>query len=132
VPLFSINLASNVPVYEQIVDGLRYAIASGTFAAGDQLPSVRQLAVELLVNPNTVAKAYRELEREGLTRTRPGLGVFVSEAAPRLCLRHRRRAVADRIAAAIHEALASGLDPEEVRALAEEVLEGALEGARRG
>lgn len=130
--LFSIKLDSNVPVYEQIVEGLRYAIAAGTFAPGEQLPSVRQLAVELLVNPNTVAKAYRELEREGLTRTRKGLGIFVSRSAPGACRSHRRGAVARRIAEAIEDAVHSGLDPEEVRALTEEALEHALEKAERG
>ena len=82
MPVFDIDTASSVPVYEQIVDRLRYAIAAGRYAPGEQLPSVRQLAVDLLVNPNTVAKAYRELEREGLTFSRRGLGVFVSRSAP--------------------------------------------------
>ena len=124
---FDIDPASNVPVYEQIVDGLRYAIAAGIYAPGEQLPSVRQLAIDLLVNPNTVAKAFRELEREGLTYSRKGLGVFVAKSAPNACRRSRREVVARRIAAAIDEAVRSGLDPDEVRALAGELLEKALE-----
>ena len=126
MPVFDIDPASSVPVYEQIVDRLRYAIAAGRYAPGEQLPSVRQLAVDLLVNPNTVAKAYRELEREGLTFSRRGLGVFVSRSAPAACRRYRRQAIARKIAAALDEAVRSGLDPEEIRALAEELLDNAL------
>jgi len=131
MPLFSIDPASNVPVYEQIVDKLRYAIAAGVHTPGEQLPPVRQLAINLLVNPNTVAKAYHELEREGLTRSRKGLGVFVSESAPEACREARRRIVAQRIAAALGEAARSGLDPGEIEALVQEELEKALEYARQ-
>ena len=123
-----VDPTSNVPVFEQIVDSLRYAIASGRYAPGEQLPSVRQLAIALLVNPNTVARAYRELEREGLTRTRRGLGIFVSEAAPEACRRARRDQVARRIAAAFDGAIRSGLEPGEIQAIVQEQLRNALEG----
>jgi GntR family transcriptional regulator len=129
--LFSVDPASNVPVYEQIVDKLRYAIAAGVYAPGDPLPSVRQLAIDLLVNPNTVAKAYHELERAGLTRSRKGLGVYVAESAPRACREVRRRIVAQRIAAALGEAARSGLDPDEIEALVQEELDKALDHARQ-
>ena len=127
-----IDPASNVPVYEQIVDRLRYAIAAGAYAPGDLLPSVRELAVDLLVNPNTVARAYREMEREGLTYTRRGLGIFVSEGAPAACRTFRRQEVARRIAVALDEAIRSGLDADEIEALVKELLERAFEGARLG
>jgi len=132
MPVFRIDPASNVPVYEQIVDKLRYAIAAGVHAPSEQLPAVRQLAIDLLVNPNTVAKAYHELEREGLTRSRKGLGVFVSGSAPAACRKFRARIVAERVAAALDEAVRSGLDPGEIEAIVQEELEKALEHARQG
>jgi len=130
VAALTVNPASNVPVFEQIMDGLRYAIAAGAYAPGEQLPSVRRLAIDLLVNPNTVAKAYRELERAGLTYSRKGLGVFVSDAAPAACKRFRRLIVQERIAAALDEAARSGLEPEEIEAMAQEQLDKALGPAR--
>ena len=125
--VFEIDAASNVPIYGQIVDKLRYAIAGRAYRPGDQLPSVRQLAIDLLVNPNTVAKAYRELERQGLTYSRKGRGIFVSNSAPEACRRTRREIVARRIASAVLEAVRSGLEPEEVRELTLEQLQKAVE-----
>lgn len=119
---FGVDPASSVPVFEQIVNGLRYAVASGAYAPGEQLPSVRQLAVELLVNPNTVAKAYRELEREGVTYARKGLGIFVANGAARPCRTFRRRVVAERVAAALDEAARSGLDADEIEAIVRQEL----------
>jgi len=118
-----INPNDTTPIYQQITNRLQYGIACGLFTPHDQLPSVRQLAVELLVNPNTVAKAYRELEREGFSYSRKGLGVFVTEAAPDLCRQLRLRAVAERIGDALNEAIRSGLDPEKIRALTHKLLE---------
>jgi GntR family transcriptional regulator len=76
--LFRLNLESGVPVYRQIMDQVRGGMASGSLAAGDQLPTVRQLAVDLAINPNTVARAYRELELGGLLETHQGTGSFIS------------------------------------------------------
>jgi DNA-binding transcriptional regulator YhcF (GntR family) len=76
--LFRLNLESGVPVYRQIMDQVRGAMASGSLSAGDQLPTVRQLAVDLAINPNTVARAYRELELGGLLETHQGTGSFIS------------------------------------------------------
>ena len=114
MPGFGVDPSSSVPVFEQIVNGLRYAVAAGVYVAGEQLPSVRQLAVDLLVNPNTVAKAYRELEREGITYVRKGLGIFVANGAARPCKAFRRRLVAERVAAALTEAARSGMGPHEI------------------
>src|ERR1700751_1471798 len=75
---FELNSNSGVPIYRQIQDQIRYGIASGLLTAGEQLPTVRSLAVELSVNPNTVIKAYTELEREGILTTGKGTGKFVS------------------------------------------------------
>src|SRR5438105_13827487 len=75
---FRLDSKSGVPIYRQIQDQIRYGVASGLLALGEQLPTVRALAVELSVNPNTVIKAYSELEREGLLNTEQGSGTFVS------------------------------------------------------
>lgn len=75
---FRLDLQSGVPVYRQIIDQVRGGVASGALAVGDQLPTVRQLAVDLAINPNTVVRAYRELELGGLLETHQGTGTFIS------------------------------------------------------
>jgi GntR family transcriptional regulator len=75
----SLDLHSGVPVYRQIIDQVRGGMSAGTLAAGDQLPTVRQLAVDLAINPNTVLRAYRELELGGMLETHQGTGTFISE-----------------------------------------------------
>src|SRR5579871_1762301 len=75
---FSIDLHSGVPVYRQLIDQVRGGIAAGSLSPGDQLPTVRQLAVDLAINPNTVMRAYRELELGGLLETHQGTGTFIS------------------------------------------------------
>jgi len=75
---FAIDLHSGVPVYRQLIDQVRSGMASGSWNAGDQLPTVRQLAVDLAINPNTVMRAYRELELGGLLETHQGTGTFIA------------------------------------------------------
>jgi GntR family transcriptional regulator len=75
---FAIDLHSGVPVYRQLIDHVRSGIASGSLTPGDQLPTVRQLAVDLAINPNTVMRAYRELELGGLLETHQGTGTFIA------------------------------------------------------
>jgi len=77
VPVFKLDLASGVPVYRQIIDQVMAGIASGSLSTGDQLPTVRQLAVDLEINPNTVVRAYKELEIRGLLDTHHGTGTFI-------------------------------------------------------
>jgi GntR family transcriptional regulator len=84
---------SGVPVYRQVMDQFKYYIASGALKAGDQLPSIRDLAKTLHVNPTTVVKAYTELQHEGAIELRHGKGVFVAEAAPRMSNREREEAL---------------------------------------
>jgi GntR family transcriptional regulator len=76
---FVIDLHSGMPVYRQLIDQVRSGVASGSLTAGDQLPTVRQLAVDLAINPNTVMRAYRELELGGLLETHQGTGTFISK-----------------------------------------------------
>jgi GntR family transcriptional regulator len=76
--IFNIQPGANTPIYRQITDQVRLAVTTGKLAVGDQLPSVRALAEELVVNPNTVARAYADLMREGLLESRAGRGVFIT------------------------------------------------------
>ena len=75
-----LNPSSGIPLYLQLVEQVKHAIDSGAIQAGDQLPSVRQMAEDLLINPNTVAKAYRELEYEGIIELRHGAGAFIRDS----------------------------------------------------
>jgi GntR family transcriptional regulator len=102
------------PPSEQIADQVRYAIAQGRLKAGDRLPSVRGLAETALVNPNTVAKAYRDLEREGTVETRPGSGVFVASRAGARCEAMRDAKIGERVGRAVTEAVSAGLTSEEI------------------
>jgi GntR family transcriptional regulator len=79
---FGLDLHSGVPVYRQIIDQVIGGIAAGTLTAGDQLPTVRQLAVDLSINPNTVIRAYREMEIRGVLETEQGTGTFISQQKP--------------------------------------------------
>jgi GntR family transcriptional regulator len=76
---FRLDTHSGVPVYRQLIDQVQAAIASGTLAAGDQLPTVRQVAVDLAINPNTVLRAYREMEIRGLLDSQQGTGTFIAD-----------------------------------------------------
>src|SRR5919112_3707166 len=75
---FRLDLKSGVPVYRQLIDQVLVAVASGTLGPGDQLPTVRQLAVDLSINPNTVVRAYKELEIRGMLTTQQGTGTFIT------------------------------------------------------
>ena len=75
-----LNSTSGTPLYVQLVEHLKHAIAAGTIRAGEQLPSVRKMAEDLVINPNTVVRAYRDLESEGIVELRHGSGVFVRES----------------------------------------------------
>ncbi|NNF29519.1 MAG: GntR family transcriptional regulator [Gemmatimonadetes bacterium] len=88
---FSIDPKSGVPFYRQIIERVRYGIARGLLSPGDQLPTVRQLATDLSVNPNTVVRAYREMEIEGVLNTQQGSGTFVSNRKPKIDRFEKRR-----------------------------------------
>ena len=91
-----ISLTDGVPIYRQIVNQVKYLVASGQLLPGEELPSVRALAQQLLVTPNTVVKAYRELEVEGVLRKRRGAGTYVSESDSPLARDERRKILAQR------------------------------------
>jgi GntR family transcriptional regulator len=93
-----------VPIYVQLIRQIKYLVSSGQLAADEQLPPVRKLAEQLLVNPNTVARAYRELENEGILAIRQGAGAFVAEGGSPLARRERQRILAERIDMLLAEA----------------------------
>src|ERR1041384_3954417 len=102
------------PLYAQLERGIRVAIATGRLAAGTQLPTVRQLAVELRVNANTVAKVYLSLEREGVVVTKRGVGTFIAEAqVPRAHEKHRERQLGSITDRYLTEATSLGFTPRE-------------------
>lgn len=103
-----------VPIYQQIVNQLRYLAASGRLTAGEQLPPVRKLAEQLLVNPNTIARAYRELETAGVIESRQGSGSFVAEKVSPLSRRERTRILNERLDMLLAEAAQMDVDVETV------------------
>ena len=105
---FRLDLHSGVPVYRQIIDQVRGGLASGVLEAGDQLPTVRQLAVDLAINPNTVVRAYRELELGGLLETHQGTGTFISTQKFRKANAERERQLAQIVTDTIARAGAAG------------------------
>jgi GntR family transcriptional regulator len=121
---FQLDLHSGVPVYRQIIDQVRGGIASGLLTAGDQLPTVRQLAVDLAINPNTVVRAYRELELGGLLETHQGTGTFISAQKMRRADAERERQLTQIVSDCVSRAGAAGFTVdeliEELRGLASE------------
>ena len=128
--LFAIHPDGAVPIYEQIVAQVIYGVAAGTLEVGTFIPSVRELAEQLLVHPNTVARAYVELERAGVVTPRRGRGMEVTPDAPDACKARRKELVRGHIRQALREAVASVLAPEEIRKLVEEEL-AAVNGSKR-
>ena len=122
------NPSSGVPIYVQLMEQVKHAIETGALRAGDQLPAIRKLAEDLVINPNTVAKVYRELEHEGVIELRQGSGAFVAERG-----RAQMRAGILREAQPIIQSLVAklirlGLSEEEMRRLFEAELTGWREG----
>jgi len=109
-----IDTGNGVPIYLQIVEQVKWSVAMGRLKPEDGLPSVRQLAVDLTINPNTVARAYLELEHEGVIYKRQGQGTFVSANAVEVSQRERLKAVSVLMEKAVAEALGSGMTPAEV------------------
>ncbi len=116
--LFRSNPSSGVPVYLQLIDQVKHAIDVGALSPGDQLPAIRRVAEDLVINPNTVAKAYRDLEHDGVIELRQGSGAFVTEngRAGRVA---RVKAAQPVLQAAIDRLATSGLTADEIRRLFE-------------
>lgn len=113
------NPSSGVPIYLQLMEQVKHAIETGALRPGEQLPGIRPLAEELVVNPNTVAKAYRELEHEGVIELRQGAGAFVTDKAPTKKDADRLRAGQAAVATTVERLRARGVTDEEIRRLFE-------------
>lgn len=112
--LTSVDIRSSVAVYLQIENHVQFAISSGKLKPGDQLPSVRELSERLSVNPNTVAKAYRDLEVMGLLFTRRGMGVFINKGVENKCREECRKRIIGRLHEVVAESKASGMNKKEI------------------
>ena len=128
--IFRINPQSGVPMYLQLVEQVRHAIESGGLRPGEQLPTIRKVAEDMVMNPNTVAKAYREMEHAGLIVLRQGAGAFVADNQAASSARHvqRARGVVHRAVAALVD---MGLDEGAIRRLVDSELAETLEGSRK-
>jgi len=127
------NPSSGVPIYLQLMEQVKHAIETGALRSGEQLPGMRPLAEELVINPNTVAKAYRELEHEGVIELRHGAGAFVSAHARAKKLTDTLRTGQTIVEGAVEKLHARGITDEEIRRLFEAVLAGLTKpGGLRG
>lgn len=120
---FQIDTGSSLPIYAQLIDRVKHMVATGQLKPGDQLPTVRQLGVDMRVNPNTIARAYTELARQGVISTQQGRGTYIAEkpdVSALARLRHDRlRGMVGRV---VLEALSLGYAPEELHLVMEEEL----------
>ena len=131
--MFRPNPSLGVPIYLQLMEHVKHAIETAALRPGEQLPGIRPLAEELVINPNTVAKAYRELEHEGIIELRHGAGAFVSEQAARSKkAADSLRTAQPIVAAAIQRLRERGLTDEEIRRLFEAELAGLTGAGGRG
>lgn len=119
---FTIDASNGVAIYEQIVRQVQFAIAEEALRPGQLLPSARTLSVELAVNPNTVVRAFQQLQSEGFLETVRGRGLAVCAGATERCKKSRRALITDRLRSALTEALHGGLSIEEINAVVSEQL----------
>jgi len=117
--LFRPNPGSGVPIYIQLMEQVRHAVETGALREGEQLPGIRKVAEDLVINPNTVAKAYRELEHEGVVELRQGAGAFIAANGAGKAQLDRMRKAAALIENAIEKLTVMGLTEEEIRRLFE-------------
>ena len=130
--IFRPNPSLGVPIYLQLMEQVKHAIETGALRPGEQLPGIRPLAEELVINPNTVAKAYRELEHEGVIELRHGAGAFVSGQPRAKKATDALRTAQPIVAAAVERLRTRGLTDEEIRRLFEAELAGLSKTGGRG
>ena len=109
-----VDARSGVPIYVQVVDQVQHAVEVGSLEAGDRLPTVRALAKELTVAPNTIVKAYNELQRSGLIESRPGVGTVVAEGVGDVARDRRLEALNERLAVLVRDAVGLGVTEDEL------------------
>jgi GntR family transcriptional regulator len=124
-----INCSSGVPIYLQLMEQIKHAVGTGAIRAGEQLPTIRKIAGELAMNPNTAAKAYCELEREGVIEVRHGSGAYVAEPKTPSGKAATIRGVSDVLRQAIQKGMARGLSESELRRVFENELSRLLDDA---
>lgn len=117
---------NGLAIYDQVVRQMKFAIAGEALKAGDLVPSVRELARDLAINPNTVSRAYLQLQHDGVLETVRGLGLSVSAGAAKRCRAEGGKLIRERLAQVFDEARLSHLDPEELRKMVSAELESAL------
>lgn len=112
----NLDPANPTPLFQQIAEGIRQALAAGAYLPGDPIPSIRAQAQRLRINPNTIQRAYEQLERDGLIESRKGLGMFVTSRADDSARRSSIETLRDDLARAIRSARAAGLSPDQIDA----------------
>lgn len=115
-----IDPQSEVPIYEQICRQVKFAVANGSLVAGEHIPSVRELAIQAAVNVNTVARAYRDLQGEGILISIRGTGLAVAPDAPAKCRNGRLDLVRQRLTSILREAIRGGISMDEIRSLVDQ------------
>ncbi len=115
--LLHVDVRNGLAVYEQIVRQVKFAVAEGAVRSGELVPSVRELARDLAINPNTVARAYRELQDDGVLESVRGMGLSVAAAAKRQCQAERTKLIRARLRTVLEEAHSSGLEAADVQDL---------------
>lgn len=118
-----IDPSSHVPIYLQIAEGIRAAVAAGLYRPGEAVPSLRALAIDIQVNPNTVQRAYDELEREGLVYSRRGKGLFVAEQGTASARTRTQQAVRGAFDEGIRAGRAAGMSAQQVRDIFEAAID---------
>lgn len=125
-----IDPKSPIPIFRQIADHLRRSIDSGVYKAGEMLPSLRALAIDIKVNPNTVQRAYDALEREGVVESRRGVGIFVTNVN-RSRLNTSEVRLSQKFLASIRQGMKAGLTPDAIRSVFESAMRANLQGAKK-
>src|SRR5262245_8700355 len=127
--IFRLAPSSGVPVYLQLIGQVKHAVETGALQPGDQLPTIRRLAEDLVVNPNTVVRAYRELQHEGVIELRHGSGAYISESLTSTRITRKDRTLVE---SAVERLAAAGLTEDEIRRLFEHALISLRHGVSKG
>lgn len=126
--IFRIDADDGLAIYDQIVRQVKYAVASGTLAPGEWIPSVRELARQLTVNPNTIQRAYQQLQSDGVLEPVRGRGLAVCRTAVRACVAERQALVLERLEQVVAEAVQGGVAPDDLRTLFERSVRKVMRG----
>jgi GntR family transcriptional regulator len=129
--LFHVDARNGLAVYDQIVRQVKFAVANGALRSGELVPSVRELARELAINPNTVARAYRQLQDDGVLDVVRGTGLAIAAAARRQCQAERSRLIRLRLRTVLDEAIQSGLNGDDIDAFVRDELAAARRGKQK-